>query len=45
MSGLAIGCLPVVPLDEQGEPWVRRQQAMMRDRRQVGAPGEPRLGL
>ena len=36
--------LPVVPPSEQDQPWVRRQQAMMRDRRQVGTPAEPRLG-
>ena len=35
--------LPVVPPSEQGASWVVRQQAMMRDRRQIGTPAEPRL--
>ncbi len=35
--------LPVVPTSEKGAAWVVRQQDMMRDRRQVGTPKEPRL--
>lgn len=28
---------------EKGASWVKRQQDMMRDRRQVGTPAEPRI--
>jgi hypothetical protein len=35
--------LPLVPPDQQGQPWALRQQDIMRDRRQSGTPSEPRL--